>query len=48
MRSVLTAITQINEHTDPYISYELLKSSRAYDRVRFFIDAGAKAAVDSI
>ena len=38
-RSVLeVAVTQINEHTDLRISYELLKSSRAYDRVKFYID----------
>lgn len=38
-RSVLeVSINQINEHTDLRISYELLKSSRAYDRVKFFID----------
>ena len=38
-RSVLeVAVTQINEHTDLHISYELLKSSRAYDRVKFYID----------
>lgn len=39
-RNVLeVAVNQINEHTDLRISYELLKSSRAYDRVKFFIDA---------
>ena len=39
-RSVLdVAMTQINEHTDLHISYELMKSSRAYDRVRFFVNA---------
>ncbi|WP_400194274.1 replication initiation protein [Hymenobacter sp. B81] len=33
------AVAQINERTDLNISYELLKSSRAYDRVKFFINA---------
>lgn len=38
-RSVLkVAMDQINERTDLHISYELLKSSRAYDRVKFFIN----------
>jgi plasmid replication initiation protein len=39
-RSVLkVAVDQINERTDLHISYELLKSSRAYDRVKFFVNA---------
>jgi plasmid replication initiation protein len=39
-RSILdVAMNQINEHTDLRISYELLKSSRAYDRVKFYINA---------
>lgn len=39
-RSVLkVAVEQINERTDLNIKYELLKSSRAYDRVKFFVNA---------
>lgn len=39
-RSVLkVSVDQINERTDLRVSFELLKSSRAYDRVKFFIDA---------
>lgn len=39
-RNVLkVAVAQINERTDLHISYELLKSSRAYDRVKFFVNA---------
>ena len=33
------AMTQINGHSDLYISCEPLKSSRAHDRVKFDIDA---------
>ncbi|MFD2719910.1 replication initiation protein [Hymenobacter monticola] len=39
-RDVLkVAINQINEHTDLRVSYELLKSSRAYDRIKFYVNA---------
>lgn len=39
-RDVLkVAMTQINEHTDLRVSYELLKSSRAYDRIKFYVNA---------
>jgi plasmid replication initiation protein len=39
-RDVLkVAMSQINEHTDLRVSYELLKSSRAYDRIKFYVNA---------
>ena len=39
-RDVLkVAMNQINEHTDLRVSYELLKSSRAYDRIKFYVNA---------
>ena len=39
-RDVLkVAMNQINEHTDLRFSYELLKSSRAYDRIKFYVNA---------
>jgi len=37
-RDVLkVAVTQINEHTDLNISYELLKTGRSYDRIKFYV-----------
>jgi plasmid replication initiation protein len=38
-RSVLkVSVEQINEHTDLHISYELSKSSRAFDRIKFYVE----------